>query len=86
MTRKLLILVAVLSLTALTSPPPAQAASCTTQIYCNYCGTPTMTTSNCCCPPGTEAAGQVATCRQYNFGVCNDPCWGKGPTCSLGGV
>ena len=73
MTRKLLILVVVLGLTALASPPAAQARACRSQVYCNYCGTPAMTGSlGCCCPAGTAGAGQITTCEDYQLGSCND--------------
>ena len=79
MKRKLLILAALLGLLIPTISRPAHAVACTTQTYCNVlCPTGT---GQCCCPGGTAAAGQVANCRAYNLGVCDDPCWGLPPGC-----
>lgn len=79
---KLLMLPILLAIAVFT-PSPALAANCTTQPYCDwYCPTATRT-SVCCCPGGTAAAGKTISCKYYDFGLCNDPCWGQGPGCGV---
>lgn len=82
MRRKLLGLTLLLGITVTTFPPPAHAATCTTQPFCDsYCPTASGT-GICCCPHGSAAGAYVTTCRNYSLGICDQVC----PLRSCGGT
>jgi len=80
MRRTLLGVLILLGTAVLASPPPAVAAGCTTQTYCNFCPTDT---GQCCCEAGTPAVGQVTSCNRRL--ICQYACYGQPPGSCLGG-
>ncbi|HYH44464.1 MAG TPA: hypothetical protein VEG34_02170 [Thermoanaerobaculia bacterium] len=79
MKRTLLVLLVLLGITVLAASPPAAAAGCTTQTYCNFCPT---ADNLCCCEPGTAAVGQITSCNRRL--LCQNECWGQPPgSCPL---